>query len=88
MTPLEMLHALLALAAEAGIRVSSGRDAVPPVEGGLCRVHGELWLVLVPSDPIEHQLDLAVSAIRTHAPTLLEDRWLPPALRGRLERTD
>jgi hypothetical protein len=72
------------MAAEAGIRVRAARPA-DPLESGVCRVKGELWLVLSPTDPLEHRMRVAAAALRAHAPALLETRWLPPALRTLLE---
>jgi len=82
--PLDELALLLELATEAGMRVRPAPSA-GLLESGVCRVKGELWLVLVPSEPLEHRIRVVASALRTHAPTLLESRWLPPSLRSRLE---
>ena len=81
-----MLEALVELATEAGIRVRAARPDEPPLASGLCKVKGEVWLVLLPSDPLEHQIDLVCGALRTHAAELLESRWLAPELRSRIER--
>jgi hypothetical protein len=82
-----VLAALVALAAEAGLRVRAAAAAAGegPLESGTCRVRGELWLVLVPADPVEHRISVVARALRAHAPELLETRWLPPAVRDRLE---
>jgi hypothetical protein len=48
-------------------------------------VRGEWLLVLVPSDPLSHRIEILARALRAHAPALLEGRWLPPAVRERLE---
>jgi hypothetical protein len=34
---------------------------------------------------VEHRIGVVVRALRTHAPQLLEERWLPPAVRARVE---
>ena len=85
MEPAELLTHLVALAGEAGIRVRAAAGAEAALESALCRVRGELWLVLVPSDPLEHRIRVVVRALREHAPALLEERWLPPAVRARVE---
>lgn len=82
-----MLGALQGLAAEAGLRVRPGPPAAGegPLESGVCRVRGELWVVLVPSDPVEHRIAVLARALVAHAPALLETRWLAPAVRERLD---
>lgn len=86
MEPDEMLAALVALAGEAGLRVRPARaGGEGPLESGLCRVRGELWLVLSASDPLAHRIDVVARALRSHAAPFLESRWLPPALRTRLD---
>jgi hypothetical protein len=81
----EVLAHLVAFAGEAGIRVRAAPRSEAALESALCRVRGELWLVLVPADPVEHRIDVVVRALREHAPELLEERWLPPAVRARVE---
>jgi hypothetical protein len=83
--PAEVLAHLVALAGEAGIRVRAATGAEAALESALCRVRGELWLVLVPSDPLEHRIQVVVRTLREHVPALLEERWLPPAVRARVE---
>ena len=58
--PAELLAYLVALAGEAGIRVRAAAGAEAALESGLCRVRGELWLVLVPADPLEHRIGVVV----------------------------
>jgi hypothetical protein len=82
--PPELLGRLVELAAEAGIRVRAAQPA-GSLESGVCRVRGELWLILVPADPLDHRIRVVADALRTHAPAFLESRWLPPALRSVLE---
>lgn len=84
MEPLDALAQLVALASEAGMRIRPAASA-GLLESGVCRVKGEVWLVLVPSDPIEHRIRVVAGALRSHAPAFLEERWLPPALRSLLE---
>jgi hypothetical protein len=82
----ELLSALIELAGEAGLRVrAAGPAGEGPLESGVCRVRGELWLVLSASDPVAHRIDVVARALRAHAAPFLESRWLPPALRARIE---
>lgn len=85
----EILEVLLELANEAGMRVKvAGRDAGGdslPVSSGVCRVRGELWVVLANVEPPSAQIRVLAAAIRKHAPALVEERHLPPAVRAWLE---
>jgi len=84
----EILRQLVALAEEAGVGVRSVRpaEAEPPARSGLCRVRGRPVLVLSAADPLEARIDAVAAALRLHGASLLEGRFLPPALRERLER--
>jgi hypothetical protein len=84
----ELLDQLIALAREAGLEVRAARGGEPglPLSSGVCRVRGELWVVVVPADPLEDRIEVVAGALRTHASAFLESRYLPPALRARLER--
>ena len=44
-----------------------------------------VWLVLAAADPVEERIAVVVDALRAHAGELLEGRYLPPAVRARLE---
>lgn len=86
----EILEVLLELAAEAGMRVKiAGQSAATqdalPLSSGVCRVHGELWVILSNVEPASAQIRVLAAAIRTHATSLTEDRHLPPAVRAWLE---
>ena len=83
----ELLEQLIALAGEAGLEVRAARGGEPglPLSSGVCRVRGELWVVVVPSDPLEDRIAVVADALRTHAAEFLETRFLPPALRARLD---
>jgi len=90
-TPRELRDELAALAREAGmdVRVLRGPHELepgPPVQSGVCRVRGRLWVVLAAGDPLEEHIQILARALRTHAAAFLEDRFLPPAVRERLER--
>ena len=88
MEPRTLLAALVALAEEAGIavRVARGGESELPAHSGLCRVRGELCLVLTAAEPVEARIDAVASALRAHGGPALEARFLPPAVRERLDR--
>ena len=84
----ELMQCLLELAASAELEVrivdaEAGADTPPA--SAVCRVRGELWVVLSSSDPVEVQLRVLAEALRGHAPDLIEDSYLPPAVRALLE---
>jgi hypothetical protein len=92
MTPHELRDALADLAREAGmdvrvLRPAGEADAGPGAASGVCRVRGRLWVVLATADPVEDHIGVLAEALRAHAGDWLEGRWLPPAVRERLERT-
>jgi hypothetical protein len=84
----ELLDALVALAEEAGVtvRVARAGDSELPPRSGLCRVRGSWLLVLSAAEPLEARIDAAAAALDTHGRALLEGRFLPPAVRERLDR--
>ena len=84
----ELLDALVGLAEEAGITVrvaGAGESELPP-RSGLCRVRGNLLLVLSAAEPLEARIEAAAAALGAHGAALLEGRFLAPAVRERLER--
>ena len=88
--PAQLLVALLELARDVGLRVralgvGSGGDAALPASSGVCRVRGELWVLLADSEPVARRVDVLASALCNHAPDLLERHYLPPAVRECLE---
>ena len=88
----DVLEALLELAREAGMRVErAGRESqeadLPPLASGVCRVRGEIWIVLSNRESIAVQIGTLGDALRTHAAELIESRHLPPAVRAALEPT-
>lgn len=88
MEPKELLDALVGLAEEAGVTVRvarAGESELPP-RSGLCRVRGSLLLVLSAAEPLEVRIDAAAAALGAQGAALLEGRFLPPAVRERLER--
>lgn len=90
MEPSEILEALLDLARGAGLEVRGvGRGGVEagesPPGSGVCRVKGDVWVMLSDADPVTIQLEVLAQALRTHAADHIEDRYLPPAVRLLLE---
>ena len=87
MEPSEILDRLAELAQEAGfdVRVLARGPAEASLESAVCRVRGRLWVVLAQSDPPEQHIAVLARALREHAAPLLEDRFLPPAVREVLE---
>ena len=84
-----MLELLVGLAEEAGIAVRvarTGESELPP-RSGICRVRGRLLLVVSAAEPVEARIEAVVAALREHGGGLLEERFLPPAVRERLDRT-
>jgi hypothetical protein len=86
----QILESLLELAAEAGMRVRMGggvapEENLPPLASGVCRLRGELWVVLSSRESPAVQIEALASALRDHAGSLLESRHLPPAIRNYLE---
>ncbi len=89
MTPQQIHDELLTLARDAGfdVRRSSGkigRDSDLPVASGVCRVRGSIWVILSQAESLEERSDVLIEALTVHASSLLEDRYLPPAVRARL----
>jgi hypothetical protein len=93
MEPGDVLAVLVALAEEAGIAVrvlprAAGGEAEPAPRSGACRLRGAPFLLLAPAEPVEDRIAAAVAALRGFAPHALEGRFLPPAVRERLEAPD
>ena len=89
MQPADLMEALVALADAAGLEVrtagsSSRGDPELPTASGVCRLRGTTWVVLSQGDSVDVQLDVLADALRVHASELLEERYLPPAVRQRL----
>ncbi len=84
-----MLDELADLARAGGLEVRrvgaprSDLDA-PLVQSSTCRVRGRVFVVLSGADPVDVQIDVLAAAIRAHASGLIEQRWLPPAVRQKL----
>jgi len=89
MEPADLMQALMDLAREAELEIrlaGTGDGGAPELQtaSGICRVRDATWVVLSQSDSVEVQLDVLADALRTHAAELLEERYLPPAVRQRL----
>ena len=90
MEPSAILEALLDLAREANLEVRPvGRGGLEPGESqpgsAVCRVKGEVWVMLSSIDPVAIQLQVLARALCEHAGDLIEARHLPPAVRSVLE---
>ena len=91
MEPSEIMAVLLDLASEADLEVrsvaaGSGDSDSPPLSSAVCRVRGAVWVMLSGADPVAVQLDVMASALREHAPQVIQNRFLAPAVREWLER--
>jgi hypothetical protein len=92
-TGVEVLEVLFALADEAGFEVrvagrGGGRDDAPPIASGICRIRETIWVVLSGEEPVDSQIEVLSRALRSHAHDWLEGRYLPPAVRARIDRKD
>ena len=87
MEPSEILRQLVELAEQAGITVRPlAVSPTDPLAGsGLCRLRGRLVLVLAAAEPLDARIEAVADALRRHGGALLEERFLPPALRERIE---
>ena len=89
MEPARLLGELAELARSVGIEVRAVRP--PRGEGelgagsGTCKVRGQVWVMLADSDPVEQRIQVLAAALREGASEELEHRYLPPALRRRIE---
>jgi len=86
----QILDSLRELAREAGMRVriagrGRGGDDDLPVASGVCRVRGEIWVVLSTAEPPPVQIATLAQALCKYAGPLLEQRHLPPAVRACIE---
>lgn len=93
MEPGELLDCLVDLAREAGLEVRrlparAGSETESPPRSGVCRLRGRLLVLLASGDSVEDRIDAVVHGLRSLDPALLEGRWIPPAIRDRLERAE
>ena len=90
MTPAEILASLVDIAREAGLEVRAlpargAADADLAPRSGVCRVRGRLLVLLSAADSVEDRTHALVHALRSAGPEALEGRWIPPAVRERIE---
>jgi hypothetical protein len=90
-SPEEVLERLLELARETGLAVrfvpgAPRGEGEPGAASGVCRVRGELWVVLSRSDPPQARIAVLAGALRAERGEELESRYLPPAVREWLGR--
>lgn len=87
MEPRALLDALVELAQEAGVtvRVLPKGGGEPSPASDICTIRGEPWLLLASGESLEDHIDAAARAVLRFAPDTLEGRFLPPAIRQRLE---
>lgn len=91
MEPAALLDLLVELAGETGLVV--GRlSRQPAFEGlsesasGVCRVRGEVRVLLSDSDPLPDRIQVLARALQEARAGELEGRFLPPAVRECLDR--
>lgn len=83
-----MLARLVDLAREQGLHVREvrgGGDADPSTRSGVARLRDDVYVVLVSSESLEDRIEVVAAALRAHRPGAFEGRYLPPALRRRLD---
>lgn len=85
-----MLEFLIDLARETGLEVRRvparlSSESEPPARSGVCRVRGRLFVLLAAADAVEDRISALAGGLRALDPSLLEGRWLPPAVRERLD---
>lgn len=86
-----ILDALVEMAEEAGVTVrvlprATAREGEPLPESNVCRIRGQPWLILAPTESIEDRIGAAARAVQAFAAEEAERRFLPPAVRERLDR--
>ncbi len=90
MEPEAILDALVEVARDAGVTVrvlprSALREGEPLPESDVCRIRGEPWLILAAGESIEDRIAAAARAVRRYAADEADRRFLPPAVRSRLD---
>jgi hypothetical protein len=89
MEPAEILDSLVDLARQLGVEVrrlaSRPTSEEPPARSGMVKLRGRLLVLLAAGDSVEDRIDAVVQALRSVDPGQLEGRWIPPAVRERLE---
>ncbi len=90
MEPGAILDHLVELAQEGGVTVKVlprgvAREGEPLPASNVCRIRGKPWLLLATGESLEDRIAAAAQAVLRFAPGLLEGRFLPPAVRERLD---
>ena len=90
MEPAALLEALAVLAAETGLVVQrvGGQPAfegLSPSSSGVCRIRGEVRVLLSDSDPLVARIQVLARALQSRCGAELEGRFLAPAVRQCLE---
>ncbi len=91
MEPAALLEMLVELAGESGLAVRR-LSRRPAFEGlsesssGICRLRGEVHVMLADSDPLPDRIRVLARALREARAGDLEGRFLPPAVRECLDR--
>jgi hypothetical protein len=84
-----LLDFLVELVQDAGVKVRviprAGAEVDPAPRSGSCRIRGAPWLLLASDESLEDRIEAALAAVRAHALEALEGRYLPPAVRQRLD---
>ena len=86
MEPALLMQLLEELAAEVGIEVRRASADGGLLESGVCRIRDRVWVVIDPTDPLHHRIDVLAGALRDHGGAALDQRFLPPAVREHLLR--
>ena len=91
MEPRELLEALVELARETGLPVQRvgarpAFDGLTPSASGVCKVRGEVRVLLSDSDPVPERVQVLARALARGREQQLEGRFLAPAVRECLER--
>jgi hypothetical protein len=85
----KLLARLVELAAEVGLRVRRVEGAAledgTPARSAVVRVYDAQCVVLAAADAPEDRIAVLADALLRHAPDLLDERFLEPAVRRRLE---
>lgn len=91
MEPHALLDELCAIVTSAGIEVrrlprAREVEGEPAPRSGACVLQGRRLVLLAPGDSLEDRIEVLVEALAGCDPAWLESRWLPPAVRERLDR--
>lgn len=90
MEPPALLDALVELAEAAGLEVrvlsrGAAREGEMLPTSGVCRLRGRWVLILAAGEPLEARIDAVAQAVLEHGGSLLDERFVAPAVRARIE---